>query len=202
MKRIIQLILLIPIAVLVYFLVDIIMTPINFNKEYDKRKASVVNRLRDIRTMQVAFKSTYGHYTSSFDSLIDFYKNGNIKVVRQIGSMDDSLAVAQGLVKRDTIFIPVKDTVLKSKQGFDIDQLPYVPYTDGAQFELKSRIHLTISKIEVPLFQASVLNKVFLAGLDQQEIVNLDDKLEKMDKFKGLKVGDVEQPNNNAGNWE
>lgn len=201
MKRIIQLVLLVVIVVLAYFLTTSIMTPITFKKEYEKRKTVVVEKLKDIRTIQVQYKATKGYFAANFDSLIDFYNNEKIRVVRQIGSMDDSLAVAEGRVKRDTITIPVKDTIFNHRENFNIDQIGIVPWAN-VPFTLDTVTYVTPSKIQVPLFQASVRNEVFLTGLDAQEIINLNDKQEKMDRFPGLKVGDVQQPNNNAGNWE
>ena len=39
-------------------------------------------------------------------------------------------------------------------------------------------------------------------GLDRQLIVNLKAEKEDMGQYPGLKVGDINNPNNNAGNWE
>ena len=58
------------------------------------------------------------------------------------------------------------------------------------------------SGFSIPLFEASVLNNVYLNGLDKQEIINLNAQAKNLEKFPGLKVGDIEIPNNNAGNWE
>ena len=58
------------------------------------------------------------------------------------------------------------------------------------------------SGFSIPLFEASVLNDVYLNGLDKQEIINMNAQAKNLEKFAGLKVGDVEIPNNNAGNWE
>ena len=201
MKRIIQLVLLVIIVALAYVLTTSIMTPITFNSEYKKRHDVVVEKLKDIRTIQVAYKTNKGYFAGSFDSLIDFYNNGQIRVIKQIGSMDDSLAVAEGRVRRDTITIPVKDTVFNHRKDFKIDMLGTVPWAN-VSFDMDTIIYLTPSKILVPLFEASVRNEVFLTGLDMQEIVNLNDKQKNMDRFPGLKVGNIAQPNNNAGNWE
>jgi len=38
--------------------------------------------------------------------------------------------------------------------------------------------------------------------LDKQLLINLKDVQAKLGKYCGLRVGDIEQPNNNAGNWE
>jgi hypothetical protein len=43
---------------------------------------------------------------------------------------------------------------------------------------------------------------VYLNGLDKQEIANLKDMQTKLNRYVGLKIGDLEVANNNAGNWE
>ena len=87
--------LILPIVIigLVYAIVQSVMQPVRFNKERAAREAVAIERLKDIRTLQVAFKSETGHFTSSIDSLKDFYNKGKIEVVMQIGSQDDSVAV-------------------------------------------------------------------------------------------------------------
>ena len=39
-------------------------------------------------------------------------------------------------------------------------------------------------------------------GYDEQELINLIDQEKTLEHYPGLKVGDVEEPNNYAGNWE
>jgi hypothetical protein len=38
--------------------------------------------------------------------------------------------------------------------------------------------------------------------VNRQETLNLIDLQEKLEKYAGLKVGAVNEPNNFAGNWE
>ena len=187
------------IAALIYVLITSIAEPDRFAKQEKYRRDLTVERLKDIRTLQVAFRQEYGRYTASFDTLIDFYKNGQMRVVRQIGSMDDSLAVAQGLVRRDTIRIAVKDTLLR-RPGFSVDSLRIVPVVNQP-FEMRATIK-KVSGVDVPLFEACTPYNVVLAGLDRQLIINLMDEKEKVRRYPGLKVGSIDQPNNNAGNWE
>jgi hypothetical protein len=42
----------------------------------------------------------------------------------------------------------------------------------------------------------------YLQGLDADEVSNLTDEAMGAGRFPGLKIGDLETPNNNAGNWE
>ena len=139
-------------------------------------------------------------FLSTTDSLIDFYKNGKITIVRQIGSMDDSLAVARGLVRRDSIEIMVRDTLLKGKANV-VDSIGIIPFSGGKPIEMDAVVR-KVSGINIPLFEARVPYDELLKGLDRQLVVNLKAEKEDMGQYPGLKVGDIENPNNNAGNWE
>ena len=190
----------IAIIVLVYLNYQSIMEPVRFDNEVERREAVAIDRLVSIRTLQEAYKTENRRFLSTTDSLIDFYKNGHITVVRQIGSMDDSVAVAEGLVTRDSIDILVRDTLLKGK-GSLIDSISFIPYSGGKRIDMKSVIK-KVSGIEIPLFEATISYDDLLRGLDRQLIVNLKAEKEDMKQYTGLKVGDINNPNNNAGNWE
>ncbi len=138
---------------LVYEIYDGIMEPVRFNKEVEARQKVAVQRLKDIRTLQVAFKGVNEKFTASFDTLKQFYSNGQMVVLLQVGSKDDSLAVAhtneikkshrgitdEGLYKlyqegdRNLVFqiqnkIAVKDTLFRSRQDFDINTIDQIPF--------------------------------------------------------------------------
>jgi hypothetical protein len=201
MKTIIQIVLGVIVVVLAYLLYDSLMEPIRFNKAVEHRKELVVQRLKDIRELQVAYKDRYGRFAGGFDTLINFYKFDSLKIVKQVGSWDDSIAVAKKLVYSDTIKVAVKDSLLKTVAGFSIDSIAFVPLV-GKPFQLQAISYMSISKVMIPLFEVSVHNDVYLQGLDRQSIVNLNDEQENMNRYPGLKVGSITQPNNNAGNWE
>ncbi len=201
MKKIITLVIL-PLLIIggVYLLVASIMEPVNFNNNVKNRETIAIERLKDIRTLQVAYKSEYGRFLPTTDSLVDFYKNGQITIVRQIGSMDDSLAVAQKKVRRDSIKLFVRDTLLRHRAA-TIDSLNFIPFSGGKRVNMEAVIKV-VSGVNVPLFEASMSYDDLLKGLDRQLIINLKAEKEDMGRYPGLKVGSVTQPNNNAGNWE
>ncbi|MDR3246212.1 MAG: hypothetical protein LBT50_07245 [Prevotellaceae bacterium] len=201
MKTILQIILGVIVVVLAYLLYNSLMEPIRFNNAVEYRKELVVQRLKDIRELQAAYKDGYGQFTGSFDTLINFYKSDSLKIVKQVGSWDDSAAVANKLVYTDTIRIAVKDSLFKHVKGFSIDSLAVVPIV-GTPFELQALLYQSISNVSIPLFEASVHNDTYLKGLDRQSVVNLNDEQINMNRYPGLKVGSITQPNNNAGNWE
>ncbi len=214
---------------LVYKIYDGVMEPVRFNKEVDARKKVAVQQLKDIRTLQVAFKSVNDRFTASFDTLKQFYKSGDMIVLMQVGSMDDSAAVAHtnevkkvnkgiteaGLFKlyqegdKNLVFsiqskIPVKDTLFRSRTDFNIDMIDKIPFSEAAEVknvEMNAVIK-KVSGVEVPLFEAKMPYWSVLDGLNRQLIVNMVSELEDQGRYEGLMVGSVTAPNNNAGNWE
>ncbi|HHJ09528.1 MAG TPA: hypothetical protein ENK25_01380 [Bacteroidetes bacterium] len=208
MRTAIRVILFIVIVVLSYYLYQSIMEPIRFNREKKIREKAAIERLKAIRKAEVAYKTKYGKYTGSFDTLIHFVKYDSFPIIKAIGSIPDSLyglitdeeAIKKGIIIRDTSYIPVIDTLFG--RNFPIDSLRYVPYCDTAQFFLDAGVIETASKVKVPVFEAHVLNDVLLHGLNKQLIINYNAEREKIVGFPGLKVGSLTEATNNAGNWE
>jgi len=196
-RSIVQIALGVVAVVLTYLIYSGIMKPINFEQERLARYDNVINRLKDIRTAEVAYKSVYQKYTGSFDTLINFVKTDSFPVEFKEGSLDDSIAVAKGLVRRDTIYVPVRDSIFP--KGYFIDSLRYIPHTAGVQFDLKAGYIVTGSKVTVQVFEANALNFDILNGMNRQLIINRNDLAKD---FKGLRVGNLKEANNNAGNWE
>ena len=106
--------------------------------------------------------------------------------------------------RRDTIERNMIETLYKGE--FDaqtIDQIVVIPFSDNLRFEIEVNDEYKTSQgIHVPLFEARAPFETYLADQDKQELVNLIDKEKKLDHYPGLKVGSIEAPNNNAGNWE
>ena len=82
------------IVVLVLLIVNSIMQPVRFNKEKAARESVAIQRMKDIRTLQVAYKGANNKFAADMDSLILFYKEGDMSIIMQVGSSDDSAAVA------------------------------------------------------------------------------------------------------------
>ena len=210
---------------LVYLIYESVMQPVNFNKEKAHREQVGIQRLKDIRTLQVAFKGVTSHFTADVDSLINFYNEGKMEIVMQIGSNDDSVAVAntaqikrrnpritsdqlmelyrqgQSLVFSTKISIPVRDTLFNGREDFVIDSLAFIPFSGGERVQMEAIVK-TVSGVQVPLFEARMPYKLLLKGMDNQLRINLDAEREDQNKYPGLQVGSVTAPNNNAGNWE
>lgn len=201
MKKILIFVVL-PVIVLVlgYLIYKSVQEPVVFERQRKARESVCIERLKDIRTLQVAYKSKYNKFTGDMDSLIDFYNNGQITIIKQVGSMDDSAAVAEKRVYRDSILIPVRDTLLK-RNGFIVDSIAYIPFSGGQKMHMNAII-AKVSGVDVPLFEASAPFDLLLLGLERQLIVNLNADRNLVGRYAGLRVGSIESPNNNAGNWE
>lgn len=229
-KIIIEAILLVVIVALVYAIYSSIMKPVNFNKQRDYRESVAIQRLKDIRTLEVAYKAEYNKYSADHDSLTAFYNSGKMSILMQIGSPDDSLAWDhtekmkktikaktkeeinnalyemylngdKNLVFSVTTKIPVKDTLFLNREDFCIDSLWTIPFS-GGQPIIMDTIVKQVSGVPVPLFEAKMPFKTLLKGMDNQLRINLDAERRDQNKYEGLQVGSVSAPNNNAGNWE
>ena len=119
---------------------------------------------------------------------------------------NDKDVIAAGLqgFRRDTIERNMIETLYKGEfTAENIDQIIYIPYSDNLRYEIEVNDNYKTSQgIHVPLFEARAPFETYLADQDKQELVNLIDKEQKLDHYAGLKVGSIEAPNNNAGNWE
>ncbi len=209
MKKAIQIILGVVILVLIFQLYKSIQTPIEFRDVKRARYEATIEKLKNIRTAELAYKDEYGKFTGSFDTLINFIKYDSLSLVKAEGRLSDSLleagwtekrAVKEGFISRDTMKIAIKDSLFS--KDFNADDLWRVPSTENDSFQLGAGIVET-GNVDVKVFEAKVHNDVLLHGLEEQLRVNLNERMKmKQKKYPGVKVGDLKQPNNNAGNWE
>lgn len=185
-----------------YLVYSSIMTPINFEKEKQKRYTDAIGNLIDIRNSQVAYKSINGRYASKWESLVEFIDTAKyILTSRKDTSYYeyDKVYLMDMLVEKvliDTLgFMPVKDSLFKDKPLYKT--MMNVPNIDGTTFELKTAI-LTKNGIKVPVFVARVKKKDLLAGMDSQLVLEAIDAFDVKGDY--LQVGDLEQ-SNISGNW-
>ena len=213
---------------LVYICYASIMKPIDFEKAKKQRDAAVIARLIDIRKAQAEFRNLNDQkYTDNFDSLINFVKTQKLPFVFKQGELtDDQLEngmtekKAMNIInkakktgnyaevkknglenfKRDTMWVAILDTIFP--KGFNPDSMRYVPYGNGAQFEMAIKNDTAKSGAPFCLLEVKTPYTVYLNGLDPQEIANKIDLQTKLGKYAGLMIGSLETANNNAGNWE
>ncbi len=209
MKRVFQVLLIVAVVILAYLVWDSPNQKIRFEQEKERRDDAIIERLKDIRTAQVAFKEKYNRYTASFDTLIDFVKNDSTPIVRKEGMLTDSMleagmteakAVQLGILVRDTTLVPTLTEIFP--KGFNVDSIQYVPVQENLKFEMEAGIFMTSTNNKIKVFEARTPFTAYLSDMDKQEVNNLVVFSKKYERYPGLKVGSVIEANNNAGNWE
>jgi hypothetical protein len=227
MKTIIKILLVASIGLLSYMCVMSIVTPIKFDETKTAREKVIIQRLIDIRTAEVEYKNQKGVYTDSFPELFNFLKTAKKKTVLKEGSLSDKQLeaglteaaaarivrkgnkaeiIANGLenFRRDTAYLNMIESIFPEKYTIEtIEQLAEIPFSNNEKFTLKvNNEYYNATNIKIPLFEASAAYTTYLYDLNRQEMLNAIDLQKKLEKFPGLQVGSVLEPNNNAGNWE
>ena len=202
-KNIIQIGLVALALILTYLVYDSIMKPVKFNEEVSKRELVIIDKLKDIRTMEIAYKGVFGKYTGSFDTLVDFIKNGKLPIIKKIGNVPDSLTEEQALkmkiVSRDTVYVNAYEELFAGKKEIDLTTLKYIPNTQK-EFKIQATV-ISKSSMQVPVFEVTATYDDYLEGMDKQLLINLKTKATNLNKFGGLKLGSMEEPSTD-GNWE
>ena len=203
MKKVTNIIINIVLFAVVVFLamqvVKSIQAPIKFNKAQSEREAQVVQHLIDIRNAEVLYKNVNNKYTASFDTLISFCQTAEIPIVNIIPDPTDTTFTR---TINDTLgYVKVVDSIRGKREGFNINDLSLVPFSEPQQkFELEAGF-IKRSGIDVPVFEARTPYEVYLVGLDQQRILNTKAEKESINRYAGLKVGSMEEASTD-GNWE
>lgn len=207
MKTVIQIVLMLAIVILGYLVWDSIQSPIRFNREVKVREDATIDKLKDIRTIEVAYKDIYNKFTGSFDTLINFVKHDSFSVVKKdyLPGWDPDTYTEKEGIKKGLVRVSVsKRSVLDSLfgKGYPIDKIKFIPYTKHNTFKLGAGEVTTASKVVVKVFEAYALYDSLLHDLDKQLVTNYIYDKEKITKFPGIKVGSLTEATNNAGNWE
>lgn len=204
-------------AVMVY---RSIMQPVRFEKEKNTRTAVLVQQMKDIRTVQQAYKGAYGRYINTPDSLILFLETGTIPYVKMIGTVPDTLteeqAIEMGIVSRDTLTENAYDYLFLQDNGQNKDRgnaaryadksgflanLFKVPYNMSGKTISMEAGYIDKSGYKVPVFEATVPFEVLLEGMDDNLLRNEIINAETYNKYPGVKVGSMTEAIT-EGNWE
>ena len=221
-RTIIQIVLGLVIVALAVVLYNSIQKPMRFDNEYTKRRYACAEKLKAIRTLEDAYKLTYGTYCGSFDTLFGRLMNeDSMRVVSKvinhnmipadvdINEVPELEAVKKGYISRVEVFVnpvaklredgklPIIDATGHKRQLTDeeILNLRYVPYPKGEknEFELTSGV-LEKSGLLVPVFECKVPLEVLLNDMDHQLVVNkIASVKEVKGRYAGWKVGDMTQ---------
>lgn len=208
-KKIVEIILAIVILALCYVVYTQISTPIKFEEEVAVRKTAVVERIKHIRTAERQFKSKYQRFTASFDTLINFVLTETMEGERKIVDEDDSIGLALLMKAKkknvETFTYSVKDSLFKDLSVEDIQHLRYIPFTNAQrEYILDAGIITTESKVVIPTVECRAPYIAFLDTVKyRQLIINLiDNDINNLNRYPGVKFGSMEGGNNEAGNWE
>lgn len=108
---------------------------------------------------------------------------------------------AQDIYKaRHGDYCPTLDSLIKLRLLSQKDK--YVPYAKGETFIMATTTTLSKAGKVISLMECGATYKMYLKGLDENEISSITQTAEAAGQYAGLKIGDINMPNNNAGNWE
>ena len=188
--------------ILAYFVFNSIDSEVAFQKVAKERIAENVQKLKDLRQVQIAYKKVNDTYANNFEALIDFLENGSMVIVKAIGETPDSLTDAQalelGIISRDTAYVLAKETVfdeayLSSRNGkypLNLTTLTNIPHSEELYSVDAGRVEK--GKVMVQVFEISTTYAAVFTGLDAE---NKSYELENL-----LKVGSMDEASIN-GNW-
>ncbi|MER3318523.1 MAG: hypothetical protein RIB79_09540 [Allomuricauda sp.] len=183
-----------------------INAPIEFNKVRNERFSQVINKLKDIRDSQEAYKTVNGKYAGNFESLIKFIDTGSYTITTQRDSSFMRYDRAYQIdMQQDTIIIDTLGTVKVKDSLFGADDryktMMDVPYAqNNEKFEMKADI-VDKSGYKAPVFEAKVKKNVVL--YDQPEdLVEKENSYQSVEEVNGteIKVGSLTDVSTN-GNW-
>ncbi len=192
--------------ILVFQIYNSIDAPIEFNKVKNERYQKVIERLKDIRNAQVAFKSVNGIYSDNFDSLVNFIETGQFTIIEKRDSSYMQydrvyrIDMLREVIVVDTLgFVSVKDSLFKNDNRYK--DLALVPI-DGIdeKFSIKADI-IDKNGYNVPVFEVKVSKDVIL--FDQNKDLLMQEKeTVSVDGVNGpsLVLGSLEDVSTN-GNW-
>ena len=206
MKIAIQAVLWVLCAVFSYQIYDSINGPINFNKTKNERYAQVINRLKIIRTAQIAHKDVKGFYANNFDSLVSFVETGIFTLIEKRDSSyleydrTYRIDMLREVVVIDTLgTVPVLDSLFKSDNSYK--QMSQIPVEGvDAQFALKADI-ISKNGYRVPVFEVKVAKNVIL--FDQnKDLLKQENETLSVDGVNGSEIvlGSMTEVSTN-GNW-
>ena len=227
MKLAFRTLLVIAVCAMCYLCVTSITVPIEFEQEQAKREQQIIKKLVDIRKVQIEYQKINNHFCPNADTLVQFILEGQLPVILKEGVLSDEQLkngltekkaiaiikrgnqkeiIANGLenFRRDTTYVSVYESILANDYTKEqIADLVVIPHSNGTKFQFDTITYVNANTgLPTPLFQVSAHYDTYLFDLNRQQLINLKDKQTKMNRFNGLKVGSVVEPNNNSGNWE
>jgi hypothetical protein len=180
--------------------------PIKFNQVKNDRYTQVIDRLKDIRTAQIAHKDVNGVYANNFDSLVSFIDNGIFTVIEKRDSsyLEYNRTYRIDMLKEveivDTLgFVPVKDSLFGDNESYKMMAKVPIEGTDS-EFSIKADI-IDKNGYQVPVFEVKVKKDVVL--FDQnKDLLDQENKVISVDGVNGPEIilGSMSDVST-SGNW-
>jgi hypothetical protein len=180
--------------------------PIKFNQVKNDRYTLVIDRLKDIRTAQIAHKDVNGFYANNFDSLVSFIDKGIFTVIEKRDSsfLEYNRTYRIDMLKEveivDTLgFVPVKDSLFGDNESYKMMANVPIEGTDS-KFSIKADI-IDKNGYQVPVFEVKVKKDIVL--FDQnKDLLDQENKVISVDGVNGPEIilGSMSDVST-SGNW-
>ena len=207
MKIGIQVILWVASIFFAYKIYDSINGPLQFNQKKNERYATVIDRLKDIRSAQIAYKDVKGVFSNNFDSLIEFVDKGHFTLIEKRDSSFLEydriyrIDMLREVVVIDTLgTVEVKDSLFKNSDKYK--EMAFIPINgvNGQKFEIASKV-IDKNGYKVPVFEVKVKKSVIL--FDQnKDLIKQENETIAVDGVNGPEIvlGSLTTVSTN-GNW-
>jgi hypothetical protein len=190
-----------------YKIYDSISGPIRFNQVKNERYAKVIDRMKDIRTAQIAHKDVKGVYANNFDSLVKFIDEGIFTLIEKRDSSyleydrTYRIDMLREVIVTDTLgFVPVKDSLFKNTNRYE--KMAYIPIegVEDSTFQIKSQV-INKNGYNVPVFEVKISKNTILYDQDE-DFVKQENETISVDGVNGPEIvlGSLTNVSTN-GNW-
>jgi len=207
MKIGIQVILWVASIFFAYKIYDSINGPLQFNQKKNERYATVIDRLKDIRSAQIAYKDVKGVFSDNFDSLIEFVDKEHFTLIEKRDSSFLEydriyrIDMLREVVVIDTLgTVEVKDSLFKNSDEYK--EMAFIPINgvNEQKFEIASKV-IDKNGYKVPVFEVKVKKSVIL--FDQnKDLIKQENETIAVDGVNGPEIvlGSLTTISTN-GNW-
>ena len=190
-----------------YKIYDSVSGPIRFNKVKNQRYSKVINRMKDIRTAQIAHKDVKGVYANNFDSLVKFIDEGIFTLTEKRDSSymeydrTYRIDMLREVIVVDTLgYVPVKDSLFNDTDKFR--NMAFIPIegVEDSTFQIKAEV-INKNGYRVPVFEVKIAEKVILFDQDE-DFIKQENETVSVDGVNGPEIilGSLTNVSTN-GNW-
>lgn len=193
-----------------YLIYESIQAPIKFDQIKEARYKVAVNRMQDIKKVQIAYKSIKGRYTDNIDSIIQFVENDYFVIVERKDSsvVDNERNRAYGISSgyfKDVVItkeigrVKVKDSLFKDSDRYKRLDLVKV---DGISTKIEMKADFVMrNETRVAVFQAKLAKLTLLTDQDS-DLVAKEKTVKSVEAIDGefITLGSIEEVNM-TGNW-